>query len=47
MVNQKRANLRQMWPSILHDMVQAAVLDMWDSKAYMKRCMEELEKPKS
>ena len=41
---QKRAALRNIWPQVLEEMVQNAVIDMWDSTTYMKKCFEELEK---
>lgn len=43
-VDKKRVALRRLWPAILEDMVHTAVIDMWDKTAYMKRCLEELEK---
>ena len=44
LADQKRAALRSVWPQVLREMVQTAVIDMWDSTAYMKKCLEELEK---
>ena len=44
LADQKRAALRNIWSQVLEEMVQNAVIDMWDSTAYMKRCFEELEK---
>ena len=44
LADQKRAALRNIWPQVLEEMVQNAVIDMWDSTAYMKKCFEEMEK---
>ena len=44
LADQKRAALRNIWPQVLEEMVQNAVIDMLDSTAYMKKCFEELEK---
>ena len=42
--DRKQAALQKVWPSVFYDLVQNAVLDMWDSGAYSKKCLEELEK---
>ena len=44
LADQKRTALRKIWPQVLEEMVQNAIIDMWDSPAYMKKCLEELEK---
>jgi leucine-rich repeat-containing protein 49 len=41
--DQRQVAIRQNWPRILSDMVHHLVAEMWDSKAYMKRCLEEIE----
>ena len=42
--NQKQVALQGMWEQIFAEMVRSAVIDMWDPQAYMKKCLEELEK---
>ncbi|ELT96533.1 hypothetical protein CAPTEDRAFT_183497 [Capitella teleta] len=41
--DQRQVAVRQAWSQILTDMVHQLVAEMWDSKTYMKRCLEEIE----
>lgn len=45
--DRKKNELLKQWPSIFHEMVYSAVVDMADSQAYAKRCLEEIEKSTS
>ena len=42
--DQKQSLVQTMWPQILSELVHNCLIDMCDSPAYMKKCMEELEK---
>ena len=41
--DQKQASMMQAWPQIFTEMVRNATVEMWDSNAYMKKCLQELE----
>lgn len=43
-VEQKLAALVKLWPEVLRKLVEDSVVDMWDDDAYMKKCMDELER---
>lgn len=43
-VDSKRIELQKVWPQIFVELVQNAVIDMYDGTSYMKKCMEDLEK---
>ena len=47
MVDQKRNALEKIWPQVFAEMVYEAVVDMWDTKTYMKSCLEDLMQQKS
>ena len=38
----KQAQLQKLWSQLLYDVVHSAVLDMWDTQAYAKKCLEEV-----
>lgn len=40
----RQAALQQVWPQVLAELVHSAVRDMWDSSAYAKRCLQQIEK---
>ena len=42
MVDHKRNAMEKVWPQVLTEMVYAAVIEMWDTKAYMKSSLDEL-----
>ena len=42
--DQKHVKLQQMWPQIFAELIRNAVMDMWDTQAYMKKCMDDLDK---
>ena len=44
LVDHKKNNLRKIWNQLFMEMVQTAVVEMFDSQTYMKHCYEELEK---
>ena len=41
---QKQGALQRLWPQIMTEMVQTAVLEMSDIDKYRKKCIDELEK---
>ncbi len=47
MVDQKRNALRKIWSQVLLEMVHTAVVEMWDSQAYQKKCMEQVSHERS
>ena len=44
--DRKKNELLKLWPSIFHEMVHVAVMDMSDLQGYMKQCLEYLDKDK-
>lgn len=47
MVDHKRSALDKIWQQVFAEMVYTCVSNMWDRKAYMKSCMDELMQDKS
>ncbi len=43
-VDKKRNALQKLWSQVFEELIQTAVIEMWDNQAYMKMCMDDIEK---
>ena len=45
--DQKLCSLHSNWVDVLSSIVRSAVVEMWDERSYMRKCMEEHERTRS